>query len=298
MLDFEKNLHVIEKDSDIYPKQLLELKDAPQVLYVLGNIKLLSSISVSIVGTRQSSELGNSIAFDFASKLSENEITIVSGLADGIDESAHKGAITRTISVVAGGFNQVLRGRKYRLAEEIIKNNGAIVSEYPLDMPCLNHMFLERNRIISGLSKCCIVIEAPFKSGAINTANHCLEQGRQLFAVPWNLKYSKGEGTNNLLFLGAIPVINYKQILFYLFPSNKQLTIEDIYDDKVFNSSKKIVIPDEYMGYYEFISENSPVSADDIIAFFNKKNVAEITADLSMMEVEGYVQIKDSKYYI
>ena len=296
MLNIKNNCILINYDSPTYPASLKEIPSPPQTLYLLGNVDLLSSISVAIVGTRQSSELGNETAFNLANQLSTKGITIASGLADGIDEHAHKGAINRTIAFVAGGLCQCLQGRKLKLAEEIIKNNGAIVSSYPLDMPVLNYMFLERNELISGISKCTIVVEAPFKSGAINTANHCLNQNKKLFCVPWNINYSKGEGSNKLFLSGAIPLVSYKQIISHIFPSNEQLDFQDFIDDSSFNSTPKI--PDEYLPYYQYIKENSPVSLDSIISFFCKKSVAEITSDLFIMEVEGYVCVTDNNYSI
>ncbi len=263
-----------------------------------GNTYLLSNTCIGIVGTRKASELGNNIAKKFAMELNKRNITIVSGLASGIDTNAHMGAITNTIAIVAGGFEEILRGEKYVLAKKILENNGLIISEYPQKMPVLVHQFLDRNRLISALSKAVIVVEAPEKSGALNTAMHAIEQGKKLFVVPWNLDYWKGEGCNNLLIEGATPLINTSQIFSFLYASTKQLSLEDLNLDNIFLNEQTKNIPEEYKPYYEYIKENAPVSTQELISFFNNKTISEINSELSMMEIEGYIKLIDNKYYI
>ncbi len=221
----------------------------------------------------------------------------------GIDENAHKGSINNTIAVLAGGFNKILQGEKLILANKILENGGLLISEYPINMIVKSFQFLERNRIISGLSKAVVVVEAPYKSGAINTAKHALSQNKKLFAVPWNLNYSKGTGSNNLLLLGATPLIDYSQIINYLYPSPTQFLIDDFFrDTEIITTNNRIknkTVPSELLGYYEFIKENAPVSIQELINFFNKSTIAEINSDISIMEIEGYIkQIDNSKYIL
>ena len=217
----------------------------------------------------------------------------------GIDECAHSGAISKTIAVVAGGFNEILKGEKRILAQNILDHNGLILSEYEEDYPPLSYQFLERNRLISALSDAVIIVEAPIKSGAMNTANHAIKQGKKIFAVPWNLDYWKGEGCNNLLVEGASPILNHTQILAYLYASSKQLTLDDLMDLNINEISSTKKVPEEYVGYYEFIKENAPVSTQELITFFNNKSIPEITSDLSLMEIEGYIrQNEDLNYTI
>ena len=217
------------------------------------------------------------------------------GLPLGIDECAHSGAINKTIAVVAGGFNEILKGEKRILAQNILDHNGLIISEYDENIPPLNYQFLERNRLISALSTAVIIIEAPIKSGAMNTAKHAVEQGKKLFAVPWNVDYWKGEGCNSLLVEGASPILNHTQILAYLYASSKQLTLDDL---NINEKSSTKSVPEEYICYYEFIKENAPVSTQELITFFNNKSIPEITSDLSLMEIEGYIKQNDDLNYI
>jgi len=243
---------------------------------------------------------GRDIAFELAKNLSNNKIVVVSGLASGVDECAHKGAIKSTIAVLAGGFNEILKGEKLVLANKILDNDGLLLSEYPINKPVLSFQFLERNRIISALSKVVIITEAPIKSGAMNTAHHAIEQNKKLFVVPWNLDYFKGAGGISLFLKNASPLVDYMQVVNYIYPPPKQLRIEDIFTPNYNNNVSPNIddIPEEYRAYFEYIKENSPTSIQDIINFFNDKCIADITSDLSLMELDGYVKMIDDKYKI
>ena len=241
----------MKKHPKTIPSNLMRFPIHLKKYTLYGNISLLNTTCIGIVGTRKASELGRETAYKLANNLIKNDITIVSGLASGIDECAHNGGITSTIAIVAGGFNEILKGEKYKLAKAIVDNNGLILSEYPENMPTLSYQFLERNRLISALSNVIVVVEAPLKSGAINTATHAIRQNKKIFAVPWNIDYWKGEGCNNLLALGATPLINYNQIVSFLFASTKQLSFEDLFISEELEASKNAIIPDEYKGYYE-----------------------------------------------
>ncbi len=166
-------------------------------------------------------------------------------------------------------------------------------------MPALKHQFLERNRLISALSKAVIVIEAPLKSGALNTAEHTIKQQKKLFACPWSLDNWKGEGCNYLLENGATPLIHSSQIFSFLYASSKQLSFNELFLED-FSSSyyTAINVPEEYKAYYEYIKENAPVDSQELISFFNKKSISDINADLTMMEIEGYIKVVDDKYII
>lgn len=223
------------------------------------------------------------------------------GLLHGIDEYSHKGAINKTIAIIAGGFNEILVGKKLTLANSILKNNGLILSEYPPSKPALKHQFLERNRLISAISQAVIVVEAPFKSGAINTAKHAIEQNKKLFVVPWDIKYMKGEGSNNLFLLGATPLIYYSQVLDFIYSKSKQITIEDIFENHILeisNNSEQKNVPEEYKAYYEYIKENAPVTMQEIVNFFYDKCVADISSDLMLAEINGFIKLIGNNYYI
>lgn len=172
-------------DSKEYPEKLKNIYDSPQKLYVLGNKNLLYRKGIAIVGSRDATQYGKKIAYDLSKELSENGIVIISGLAIGIDSYAHIGALQNgTIAVLGSGIDNIYPKENIELAREIIRNNGCIISEYPLGEKPERLHFPQRNRIISGLADGVVVVEANQKSGALITADFAIEQGKEVFAVP------------------------------------------------------------------------------------------------------------------
>ncbi|MFN4226616.1 MAG: DNA-processing protein DprA [Candidatus Ratteibacteria bacterium] len=197
-----------------YPSLLKEIYDPPILLYYKGNINF-NNISIAIVGTRTPSVYGIKMAEKFAFELAEFGFTIVSGLARGVDTSAHTGALKangKTIGVMGSGFKNFYPPENKKLEKDIIKN-GAIITEYPSFTLPERYNFPKRNRIISGLSKAVVIIEAGPKSGALITANFALEQGRDVFALPGRVDTLYSKGTNKLLKEGAILIENTNDIL-------------------------------------------------------------------------------------
>lgn len=191
-------------DSD-YPHSLKQIPDAPPILFRLGEPLLPDDKAIAIVGTRLPSEGGKMFTRNLAAKLAQEGITVVSGMAEGIDSAAHRGALDaggKTIAVWGSSLDIVYPPSNKVLAEEI-RTKGAIYSEYFPDTKPDKSTFPNRNRIISGLSLGIIVIEAGEKSGALITANHALEQGRELFAVPGSPDLARSRGVNNLIKKGA-----------------------------------------------------------------------------------------------
>lgn len=166
-----------------YPVMLNQVYDAPYGLFVRGNLSVLNTPAVSIVGTRNPSVSGFKTTFNFSKELTTLGYTVVSGLALGIDTAAHKGTILsgKTIAVLACGLDNIYPSANKKLAVEIIKNGGCLVSEYSPGEPPLKWRFIQRNRIISGLSEATVVMESPPKSGALITADFALEQNRDLY---------------------------------------------------------------------------------------------------------------------
>lgn len=208
----------ISIESKEYPEQLREIYDAPLKLYVLGNKEILKQPSIAIVGSRKATEYGKKVALQFSKNLSRNGINIISGLALGIDTCAHLGtlnsnSIGKTIAVLGGGLDEIYPKQNVELAKQIIKNGGCIISEYPLETKPEKLHFPQRNRIISGLAKGVLIVEASEKSGSLITADFALEQGRDVFAVPGNISSSTSFGTNNLIKQGAKLVTSYEDIL-------------------------------------------------------------------------------------
>ena len=170
-----------------YPPALREIYSPPIFLYVKGNLKIINNKSISMVGSRDCSDYGKTIAMNLAFNLAQNGLCIVSGLARGIDEYAHLGALYangKTIAIFGSGINIIYPKENCYLVDKILNNNGLILSEFPINFNPNKLSFPARNRIISGISRGLVVVEAKKKSGALITVDFALEQGREVFAVP------------------------------------------------------------------------------------------------------------------
>ena len=209
----------INMNSKYYPKRLKNIDSPPKELYCLGNLELLNyKNNIAMIGSRNCSSYGERVAKDFAYNLAKEDICIVSGLAKGIDSFSHIGALNakgKTIAVLGSGLDNIYPKENIKLVEEIIKNNGLIISEYPLGTKPLKYHFPARNRIISGLSDSVLVVEARKNSGTNITVDFALEQGKDVFVIPGNIYSKTSDGTNYLITEGAIPVLTYKDILDY-----------------------------------------------------------------------------------
>ena len=204
------------QDKD-YPKLLKEIYAPPAALYIRGKFELNNKIGFGIVGTRKLSSYGSKIAPSITTDLVKAGLTIVSGLAKGIDTLVHQAAINakgQTIAVLGSGIDKssIYPAVNIRLAEEI-SQNGAVISEFPIGTKPMAQNFPQRNRIISGLSSGILVIEAPYRSGALITAKDATEQNRDVFAIPGNIFSENSIGPNNLIKLGAKLVNNADDII-------------------------------------------------------------------------------------
>ncbi len=211
----KKEICVVSFKEEDYPKSLLEISDFPIVLYVKGNAKKLNSLNFAIVGSRQASLYGTTMARQFAQRLSELGWTIVSGMARGIDTYAHEGALSTgsaTIAVLGCGLNYIYPPENEELLKRIA-HNGAVISEFPMDVAPVAHNFPRRNRMISGLSSGVLIVEAALKSGALITADCALEQGREVFALPGKIDNPCSQGVHNLIKQGAKLVTCVEDIL-------------------------------------------------------------------------------------
>jgi len=211
-----QGVDLILKDDANFPALLKEIYSCPWGLYFRGALQSLEQPSVAIVGTRNATNAGLSAAEKFAKELSGVNITVVSGLALGIDTAAHRGALaggSPTFAVLACGADIVYPAQNQSLADSIIKAGGAVISEYPPGSPALPYRFLERNRIISGLTKISIIIEAPEQSGALATARYAVEQNRDVGAIPGPLNHPNYKGNYSLLKSGAALITETADIL-------------------------------------------------------------------------------------
>ncbi|HEU4708536.1 MAG TPA: DNA-processing protein DprA, partial [Methylophilaceae bacterium] len=207
--------HVITLADEVYPRTLLEIPDPPPLLYAKGNPHLLDARCLAVVGSRNASPQGEKNAEDFAAALSESGFCIVSGMALGIDGAAHRGALRgsgATIAVVGTGLDIVYPSRHRELAHQIAQR-GLIISEFGLGTPSRAQNFPRRNRIISGLSRGCLVVEANVRSGSLITARLAAEQGREVFAIPGSIHSPLAKGCHQLIKQGAKLVDNIQDIV-------------------------------------------------------------------------------------
>jgi DNA processing protein len=216
-------LRVIVWGDAEYPSLLRHIASAPVVLYVRGSLVPGDEAAVAIVGARHATGYGETVAHELAMELSRRGLTIVSGLARGIDAAAHRGAVEatgRTLAVLGSGLDQIYPPEHGPLADQVA-GSGALLSEFPLGTAPLRPHFPRRNRIISGLSLGVIVVEAGVDSGALITAHHALEQGREVFAVPGRVHARYSEGCNRLIKAGAKLVETWEDVLGELVPHLK-----------------------------------------------------------------------------
>ncbi len=216
--------HLIFYDAPDYPPWLAQISDPPVLLYVQGDKSFLQRQQLAIVGSRHATPAGSETTFQLAASLARTGFVVVSGLALGIDAAAHRGALSQTgatVAVTGTGLDRVYPARHQDLADQIIAS-GCMVSEFPLGTRALGRHFPLRNRIISGLSRGVIVVEAALKSGSLITARQALEQGREVFAVPGSIHNTTSRGCHWLLRQGAKLVENIEDILEELDYSTQQ----------------------------------------------------------------------------
>lgn len=287
--------HIISFDDDKYPQQLKEIYDPPLVLFVKGNADLLNETQIAIVGSRNATVNGRENAFNIAQQLSQQEIVITSGLALGVDAAAHKGALVReqsTIAVVATGLDKVYPARHKVLASQILASKGAIVSEFfPGTSPKAGH-FPKRNRIISGLSKGVLVVEAALQSGSLITARCALEQNREVFSVPSGIHNQQAKGCHWLIKQGAKLVEDAADILEELSIDNyadlhldqEQQSLATKTAGKAEKKLKNDLCKDVLLASVGF--EVTPV---DQVASRSKLPIDEVLMRLTLLELKGLI---------
>ena len=204
-------IRAVTRLSDDYPGRLTHIVDQPPTLYVRGEGKLNPERAIAIVGSRRCTRDGERAGREFAERLAREDVTIISGLAMGIDTAAHTGAVNAagpTIAVLGSGADVIYPRENEALAQKILDQGGAIISEYPPGMPPLAANFPMRNRIISGMSDGLLVVEATKRSGAMITVNYALDEGKEVFAVPGSIYSPLSATPNQLIVDGAHPAID------------------------------------------------------------------------------------------
>jgi DNA processing protein len=272
-----------------YPKLLREVSDAPPVLFVKGVLTEADAWAVGIVGTRRATVYGREVADVLARELATNGITVVSGLARGIDASAHQAAITaggRTIAVLGCGVDVTYPPEHRKLAKQITEH-GALVSDYPLGTPPDAANFPPRNRIISGLSLGVVVVEADEQSGALITTQFAAEQGRDVFAVPGNIFNRTSRGPNRLIQQGAKVVLDTQSILEEL---NLNMVADRVEVEAAVpeNDTERLILA--RLNY-------EPTHVDELVRALAKPT-EEVTATLALMELKGMVRQSGGTNYL
>ena len=276
---------ILQEDPD-YPSILKEIPWPPYGLYVLGEIPKESAIA--IVGTRKATDYGKKAAQWLVQELVKYNLTIVSGLALGVDAVAHETCMTtkgKTIAVLGTGLDNIYPKNNIRLSEKILKSgSGAIISEHPLGTPALPYNFPRRNRIISGLSLGTIIVEAPRRSGALITAEFALNQNREVFAIPGPLFNKYYEGQNWLIKNGAKLITSVEDIL-------EEIGIAEIKKSENFDDEDQKKI-------FETIKESkSPLSAEAIAEITNF-SISEVNQTLTLLIMRELIKENNGKYYL
>ena len=207
-------IEIVTINDEIYPDHLKQIKRPPQKLYCIGNMELLREPGVAIVGTRRCSPYGRWAAYEIGKEIASCGVSVISGMAEGIDSRGHLGCLDangNTIAVLGTGID-ICFPRSNKQLYERIASEGLIISEYGPGDNTGSWAFPERNRIISGLSKSVVVVEGTLKSGSMITANLALEQSREVFAVPGNINHPNAAGVNTLIRDGAMPIISIDEI--------------------------------------------------------------------------------------
>lgn len=264
-------------DAD-YPPQLLATADPPLLLWLQGRRELLTTPSLAVVGSRNPTAQGADNARAFARALAREGYTIVSGLALGVDAAAHEGALEApgaTIAVVGTGLDQVYPRRNAGLAARIVAGGGLIASEYALGMPVLPANFPKRNRIIAGLSRGCLVVEAAVQSGSLITARQAVEAGREVFAIPGSIHSPQARGCHALIRQGAKLVESAQDVL------------EELSGQAAPQAPLLPETPHEQQALLDAMGFD-PVSLDALMARCGWP-AAELSAALLELELEGQV---------
>jgi DNA processing protein len=284
-----KGIQTLTWEDELYPKRLKEIDQPPPVIYMRGMLTAEDAWSVAVVGTRRITAYGRQVADELAAFLAANGVTVVSGLARGVDAVAHQSAIKaggRTIAVLGCGVDRIYPPEHTQLAEKITAS-GAVLSDYAPGTPPDAANFPPRNRIISGLSMATVVVEAGETSGALITAQFAVDQGREVFAVPGNILAPQSKGTNRLIAQGAHPMLSARDLLDIL---NLTRVTEQ-------REVRKILPGNDIEASLLNVLSHEPLHMDEIR---NQTGlpIERVSATLVMMELKGLVRQVGGMNYV
>ncbi len=276
-----QGIQVLTWEDQNYPPRLKQVEQPPPVLYLRGDLRPEDDWAVAVVGTRRITAYGQQVAEDVAATLARAGVTVVSGLARGVDGVAHQSALKaggRTVAILGSGVDHIYPPEHTRLAEQMIARGG-VMSDYPPGTPPDAANFPPRNRIISGMSMATVIVEAGIDSGAMITARFAIEQGREVFAVPGNIYGAQSQGPNRLIREGARPLLNPKDLL-------EALNLNQVVEHRTARSALP-TDPVEALLYQLIGAE--PVYIDELRAQAGMP-IEKVTAALAMMELKGMVR--------
>ncbi len=284
-----KGIQILTWNDELYPPRLKEIEQPPPVLYVRGEVLPEDHFAVAIVGTRKVTAYGRQVTEELSAHLAANGVTVVSGLARGVDALAHSSALKaggRTVAVLGSGVDRIYPPENRALAEQMM-SRGALISDYPIGTAPESTNFPPRNRIISGLSLAVVVIEAGETSGALITAEFAAEQGREVFAVPGSILAPQSKGTNKLIQNGALPLLTPQDLL-------QALNLTRVGEQK---AARKILPADEVEAKLMDTLGSEPLHVDEIR---NQTGlpVEKVSAALVMMELKGMVRQVGGMNYV
>ncbi len=272
-----------------YPQRLKEIDQPPPVLYIKGELIDQDELAVAVVGTRRVTHYGRQVAQEIASGLAQNGVTVVSGLARGVDAIAHAAALDnggRTLAILGCGVDRIYPSENRPLAQRIL-HQGALISDYPPGTAPDSTNFPPRNRIISGLSLAVVIVEAGEKSGALITASFAADQGRDVFAVPGNIHAPQSIGTNRLIQKGAYPFVSVADLLETL----------DIVMVSRQTDARKMLPADATEAKLMKALTTQPIHVDEL-AQIVELPVAQVSSTLTILELKGYVRSLGGMNYV
>jgi DNA processing protein len=276
-------------DDPAYPSALREISDPPPVLYVRGELSPADDWAIAVVGTRRATIYGRQVTERIVGDVARAGVTVVSGLARGIDTYAHRAALAaggRTIAVLGSGLDRIYPDENRALAEQIVQN-GALLSEFPLGTPPDAMNFPRRNRIVSGLARATLVVEADLKSGATNTANHAAEQGRDVFAVPGSILSPFSALPNQLIREGAQVVTAASDIL-------EELHLTAVVEER---AAREALPADPTEAALLRLLSDEPTHVDDLTRG-SKLPASTVTATLTILELKGLARQLGPMQYV
>lgn len=295
----KNKVKIITYHDELYPQQLLNVYDRPPYIYVRGSL-CNADINVAIVGSRAASTYGKYTTERISRELALKGVTVVSGMARGIDSAAHRGALSahgRTVAILGSGLDVIYPPENRKLFAEIIES-GAVISEFPLGTPPRSTNFPARNRIISGMSYGVVIVEAGEKSGSLITARLALEQGREVFAVPGSIDAAGSRGANKLIKQGAKLIENTDDILEEILPQIEQkMPLKNFSSPDPLQSSNPHVetLNATEQKLYDLVSKKR-IHIDDLISLTGFSS-ADILSALTTMELKGIVRQHPGKFF-